>query len=270
METDALIVGAGPVALFAVFELGLLEVGAQVVDSLPYVGGQCLELYADKPIYDIPALPFATGAELIERLQKQIAPFGAGFHLGQQVSAVATRDDGRFDVATDAGQRFIAKAVVIAGRRRLVPAAPAARSKASMPGASGSCSIATRAARRSRGRRVVIVGNGEEAVTAALDAVEGGARQASTLVHRRDDFDAPASRCCRFQAARDERQDRGRHRRRRRASRARATACRACVLDTSDGGTRTLAARRAAGAARLEPEARADRRVGPGAASESS
>ena len=77
-ETDALIVGAGPVALFAVFELGLLEVGTQVVDSLPFVGGQCLELYADKPIYDIPALPFATGAQLIERLQRQIAPFNAG------------------------------------------------------------------------------------------------------------------------------------------------------------------------------------------------
>ncbi|MGZ5713638.1 MAG: ferredoxin--NADP(+) reductase, partial [Caldimonas sp.] len=87
IETDALIVGAGPVALFAVFELGLLEVGAQVVDSLPAAGGQCLELYADKPIYDIPGLPLCTGRELIERLQQQIAPFATGFHFGQLVSS---------------------------------------------------------------------------------------------------------------------------------------------------------------------------------------
>jgi len=200
VETDALIVGAGPVSLFAVFELGLLEVGAQVVDSLPYAGGQCLELYADKPIYDIPALPFATGAELIERLQKQIAPFGAGFHLGQQVSAVALREDGRFDVATDAGQRFIAKAVVIAAgvgsfqpRRLQIEGLDAWRERQLFYRDPGAAALA--------GHRVVIVGNGEEAVTAALDAVENGAASVA-VVHRRDDFDAPSSQLLRFQAAR--------------------------------------------------------------------
>ena len=115
IETDVVVVGAGPVGLFQVFELGLQEVRAQVVDSLPNAGGQCVELYADKPIYDIPALPVATGRELAEKLLKQIEPFGAGFHLDQQVSAVARRDDGRFDVATSAGTRFVAKAVVVAG-----------------------------------------------------------------------------------------------------------------------------------------------------------
>ena len=115
IETDAVVVGAGPVGLFQVFELGLQEVRAQVVDSLPSAGGQCVELYADKPIYDIPALPVGTGRELTERLLKQIEPFGAGFHLDQQVRELVVRDDGRFDVATSAGRRFVAKAVVIAG-----------------------------------------------------------------------------------------------------------------------------------------------------------
>jgi len=200
IETDALIVGAGPVALFAVFELGLLEVGAQVVDSLPFVGGQCIELYADKPIYDIPALPFATGAELIERLQRQIAPFAAGFHLGQQVSEVALREDGRFDVATDAGQRFVAKAVVIAAgvgsfqpRRLKIEGLDAWRERQLFHRDPGPEATA--------GRRVVIVGNGEAAVTAALDAVEAGAASV-TVVHRRDDFDAPTPLLLRFQSAR--------------------------------------------------------------------
>jgi len=199
-ETDALIVGAGPVALFAVFELGLLEVGIQVVDSLPFVGGQCIELYADKPIYDIPALPFATGAELIERLQKQIAPFKAGFHLGQQVSEVTLREDGRFDVATDAGQRFIAKAVVIAAgvgsfqpRGLKIEGLDAWRERQLFHRDPG--------AETTAGRRVVIVGNGEAAVTAALDAVDAGATSV-TVVHRRDDFDAPTPLLLRFQSAR--------------------------------------------------------------------
>ena len=115
IETDAVVVGAGPIGLFQVFELGLQEVRAHVVDSLPSVGGQCVELYADKPIYDIPGLPFCTGRELAERLARQIEPFNAGFHLEQQVSVLNARDDGRFDVATSAGTRFLAKVVVVAG-----------------------------------------------------------------------------------------------------------------------------------------------------------
>jgi thioredoxin reductase (NADPH) len=98
IETDAVIVGAGPVGLFQVFELGLLEIRAHVIDSLAHPGGQCAELYPDKPIYDIPALPVCTGQQLTDRLLEQIRPFGAVFHFGQQVTRVHKRDDGRFDV----------------------------------------------------------------------------------------------------------------------------------------------------------------------------
>ena len=200
IATDALIVGAGPVGLFQIFQLGLLEVTAQVVDALPHAGGQCLELYADKPIYDIPALPYCTGRELIERLQKQIAPFDAGFHLGQVVSGVAKRDDGRFDVATDAGQRFVAKAIVIAAgvgafqpRRLKVEGLDRWRETQMFfrdPGAE-----------TTSGRHVVVAGNGESAIAAALDAADHGAASV-TIVHRRDDFDAPHLLRLRFEVAR--------------------------------------------------------------------
>ncbi len=237
IETDALIVGAGPVALFAVFELGLLEVGAQVVDSLPAVGGQCFELYADKPIYDIPALPFCTGAELIDRLRQQIAPFAAGFHLGQQVTAVAAREDGRFDVATDAGQRFVARAVVIAGgvgsfqpRRLKVEGLEPWHERQVFHRDPGPEAVA--------GRRIVIAGNGESAVTAALDAIESGAASV-TLMHRRDDFDAPEPLLQRLQSAR------AAGRIVFAAAQARGVASHGdrlagLVVDTSDGDTRTL------------------------------
>ena len=88
---------------------------AELVDSLPQVGGQCTELYPDKPIYDIPAIPVCTARELIERLQEQIRPFNPGYHLGQEVTEVSARADGRFDVATSRGTRFDAGAVIIAG-----------------------------------------------------------------------------------------------------------------------------------------------------------
>src|SRR3984885_6867763 len=115
IETDALIVGAGPVGLFQVFELGLLEIKAHVIDSLPVVGGQCVELYPDKPIYDIPAVPVCTGKELTDNLLRQIEPFGATFHLGQEVTAVLKQDDGRFFVETSKGTRLLTKTVFIAG-----------------------------------------------------------------------------------------------------------------------------------------------------------
>src|SRR5213083_1402229 len=101
IETDALIIGAGPVGLFQVFELGLLEIKTHVIDSLAYPGGQCIELYPDKPIYDIPAVPVCTGQELTDNLLKQIEPFGATFHLGQTVMTLQKRDDGRFAITTD-------------------------------------------------------------------------------------------------------------------------------------------------------------------------
>ena len=97
VEYDVVIVGAGPVGLFQVFELGLLEIKAHVIDSLAYPGGQCVELYPDKPIYDIPAVPVCTGRELVDRLLAQIAPMKAVFHLSQQVTSVAPQPDGRFE-----------------------------------------------------------------------------------------------------------------------------------------------------------------------------
>ena len=96
IETDALIIGAGPCGLFAVFELGLLDIKAHVVDILDKVGGQCAELYPDKPIYDIPALPEVSGQELTDRLMEQIKPFGATFHLGHRIDALSREADGRF------------------------------------------------------------------------------------------------------------------------------------------------------------------------------
>jgi len=114
IETDALVIGAGPVGLFQVFELGLLEIKAHVVDALPYPGGQPMELYPDKPIFDIPAVPVCTGRELTASLMRQIAPFGATFHLGQEVTALVQQADQRFAVETSRGTRFLSKTVFIA------------------------------------------------------------------------------------------------------------------------------------------------------------
>src|SRR5215208_6746768 len=114
IETDAVVVGAGPIGLFQVFELGLLEIKAHVIDALGYPGGQCVELYPDKPIYDIPALPVCTGQELTDNLLKQIEPFGATFHFGQEVTVVQRQEDGRFFVQTSRDTKFLTKTLFIA------------------------------------------------------------------------------------------------------------------------------------------------------------
>jgi len=115
IHTDALVIGAGPVGLFQVFQLGLQEIRCQVVDGLPAPGGQCIALYPDKPIYDIPAVPVCTGRELVDRLLTQIAPMAPTFHMAQQVSRVAPMTDGRFEVDTSTGTRLIARTIFIAG-----------------------------------------------------------------------------------------------------------------------------------------------------------
>ena len=114
IETDAVIIGAGPVGLFQVFELGLLEMKAHVLDSLNHPGGQCVELYPDKPIYDIPAVPDCTAKELTENLLKQIEPFKPTFHYGEEAQVLKKLDDGRLYVKTSKGTEFLAKAVFIA------------------------------------------------------------------------------------------------------------------------------------------------------------
>ena len=115
VTTEVVIIGAGPCGLFQVFELGLLGISAHLVDSLAHPGGQCTELYPDKPIYDIPALPVCGAQELVDRLLQQIKPFKPQFHLGQEVMEFAQREDGRFRVRTAGGTTFDAGAVVIAG-----------------------------------------------------------------------------------------------------------------------------------------------------------
>ena len=105
IETDALVVGAGPCGLFQVFELGLLGVNAHVIDIMRVVGGQCAELYPDKPIYDIPGIPVCSGEELVESLMAQIKPFNAAFHLGEEVAEVSAIDDDWFRVRTETSRR---------------------------------------------------------------------------------------------------------------------------------------------------------------------
>ena len=114
IETDALVIGAGPVGLWQVFQLGLQDIRAHVVDALPHAGGQPAELYPDKPLYDIPGLPLCSGRELVDRLLQQVKPFAPTLHLDQSVSALARETDGRWAVQTTAGQRFLARLVFIA------------------------------------------------------------------------------------------------------------------------------------------------------------
>ena len=114
IETDALVIGAGPVGLFQVFQLGLLDIASHIIDALPYPGGQCIELYPEKPIYDIPGTPRCTGRELTDNLLRQIKPFGTTFHLGQLVCTLEKRPDKRFLVETSKGTQFVAKTIMLA------------------------------------------------------------------------------------------------------------------------------------------------------------
>jgi thioredoxin reductase (NADPH) len=189
--TDAVIVGAGPVGLFQVFELGLLGLRAELIDSLPQIGGQCTELYPDKPIYDIPAVPVCTAQELIDRLAEQIKPFGAGLHLGQEVTQVQRREDGRFDVETSRGARFDTGAVIIAAgvgsfqpRRLTVPGAERYEG--------ASLHYRVKDAELFRDRDIVILGGGDSALDWTLSFAETA--RSVVLVHRRAEFrGAPAS-----------------------------------------------------------------------------
>ena len=199
IETDAVIVGAGPVGLFQVFELGLLEIKAHIIDSLAYPGGQCIELYPDKPIYDIPALPVVTGKELTDNLLKQIEPFGATFHLGQEVTTVEKQDDGRFFVATSKGTQFLTKTIFIAGG--VGSFQPRTLKVDGIDKYEGS-QVHYRVKNPSQfaGKNLLIVGGGDSALDWALNFCAGNAdgnphkAESVILVHRRDGFRAaPAS-----------------------------------------------------------------------------
>ena len=191
IETDAVIVGAGPVGLFQVFELGLLEIKAHVIDSLTAVGGQCVELYPDKPIYDIPAVPVCTGQELTDNLLKQIEPFEPTFHLGQEVTLVARREDGRFDLETSTGTHFITKTIFIAaGVGSFQPRTIKVDGIDAFEGTQLFYRVKDPA--RFAGRNIVICGGGDSALDWALNLQEKA--ESVILLHRRDDFRAaPAS-----------------------------------------------------------------------------
>ncbi|WP_423197768.1 MULTISPECIES: NAD(P)/FAD-dependent oxidoreductase [unclassified Cupriavidus] len=191
LEIDALIVGAGPVGLFQVFELGLLEIKAHVIDSLKVVGGQCVELYPDKPIYDIPAVPICTGQELTDNLLKQIEPFEPTFHLGQEVTIVERREDGRFFVETSLGTRFLTKTIFIAaGVGSFQPRTVKVEGIDKFDGKQ--LFYRVKDPSRFHGRNLVIVGGGDSALDWALDLV--GKAESVVLLHRRDGFRAaPAS-----------------------------------------------------------------------------
>ena len=195
IDTDAVIIGAGPVGLFQVFELGLLEIKAHVIDSLPVPGGQCIELYPDKPIYDIPAVPVCTGRELVARLLEQIAPFAASFHLGQEVTRLRRQDDGRFQVESSRGTRFTTRTVFVAGGvgsfqpRLLVANGIDAFTDTQV-------FYRIKDPTQFAGKNIVIVGGGDSALDWALHFAQHGPHQAQSviLLHRRDAFKAaPAS-----------------------------------------------------------------------------
>ncbi len=190
IKTDALIVGAGPTGLFAVFELGLLDIKAHLVDILPRPGGQCSELYPEKPIYDIPAFPMVTGQGLVDNLMKQIEPFGPTFHHGEQVDqleVLGTPQAPLFKVTTDAGQVFETKVVLIAaGGGSFQPKRPPVAGIEDYEGKS--VFYAVRKMESMRGKRILIVGGGDSALDWALNLHPLASR--IILMHRRDEFRA--------------------------------------------------------------------------------
>ena len=188
IDTDVVIVGAGPVGLFAVFELGLLDIRCHLVDVLPKAGGQCAELYPEKPIFDIPGYPRVTGQELVDKLMEQIEPFKPTFHYGEMVEAIevlGNADAPRFRLTTGFGQSLTCKAIVIAaGGGSFQPKKPPIDGIEAYEGAS--VHYAVRRMETFRDRDVVIVGGGDSALDWTLN-LQPIARRL-TLVHRRDDF----------------------------------------------------------------------------------
>lgn len=187
IKTDALIIGAGPVGLFAVFELGLLDMKSHLIDILDKAGGQCAELYPEKPIYDIPGIPYITGAGLTDALMEQIKPFNPTFHLGEMVETVEKIGDPLFRVTTDRGQVFEAKVIVIAaGGGSFQPKRPP------IPGIepyeSKSVYYAVRQMEAFRGKRLLIAGGGDSALDWTLNLAPLASHL--TLLHRRAEFRA--------------------------------------------------------------------------------
>ncbi|WP_310627003.1 NAD(P)/FAD-dependent oxidoreductase [Limnohabitans sp.] len=190
IQADAVIVGAGPVGLFQAFQLGLQDIRCHLIDALPHVGGQCIELYADKPIYDIPAIPLCTGRELVAQLQTQVQPFAPTLHLNQEVTEVERLEDASISVTTSTGQHFVCKVLVIAAgvgafqARKLAVEGARALEGTHVHYRLGDAS-------RFAGQDVLVLGGEESAVAAALKlTLEAHGPRSVTLMHRRDVFTA--------------------------------------------------------------------------------
>src|SRR5215475_10163929 len=187
VETDVAIVGAGPVALFAVFELGLLDLKAHLVDILDRPGGQCTELYPEKPIYDIPGLPIVTGQELTDRLMEPVKPFHPTFHFSQMTSGLTKLPHERWKLTTDAGAEIIAPVIVAAaGGGSFVPKRPPIAGIEAYEGKS--VHYAVRKMEAFRGKNVLIAGGGDSALDWTINLAPVANKL--TLVHHRDGFRA--------------------------------------------------------------------------------
>ena len=187
IEKDVVIIGAGPVGLFAVFELGLLDLKSAVIDILDKPGGQCAELYPEKPIYDIPGYPVITGEGLVEKLLEQVKPFHPTYHLGRMVETLSRLPDGRFQLTTDRGDIFRSKVVVVAaGGGSFQPKRPPVPGIEAYEGTS--VFYAVRRIEEFRGHDVLIVGGGDSALDWTLNLQP--VAKSVTLLHRRDEFRA--------------------------------------------------------------------------------
>ena len=187
IKTDVLIIGAGPCGLFAVFELGLLDIKAHLVDILDKPGGQCAELYPEKPIYDIPGIPYVTGDGLTKALLEQIKPFGPQYHFSEMVQTIERIGDPAFRVTTDAGKVFECKVVIVAAgggsfqpKRPPIPGVEAYEAK--------SVHYAVRQMEQFRGKKLLIAGGGDSALDWTLNLAPIAGHL--TLLHRRQEFRA--------------------------------------------------------------------------------
>ena len=201
IETDALVIGAGPVGLFQVFQLGLLEIKCHVIDALPYPGGQCIELYPDKAIYDIPGTPYTTGRELTASLLAQIKPFDAPMHLGQLVSSIEKSGDGRFQVETSRGQHFSTQVIIIAAgvgafQPKLLKIDGLAKFENSQL-------FYHAQPQTTAGQHVLVVGGDDSALVCAIDLATANQAQSVTLLHRRDMYQAAPELIAKLNAMRD-------------------------------------------------------------------
>ena len=199
IETHALVIGAGPVGLFQAFQLGLLEIGAHIVDSLPHPGGQCIELYPDKPIYDIPGVPRYTGRELVANLLTQLAPFQPQFHLKQEVRTIEKREDGQFFIETSTGSQFLAKTIIVAAG---VGAFQPRLLKIDGLDKFNNTQLFYRADPENRfaGKNLLIVGGDDAALAHAIRISSEGQARSVTLLHRREVLQAAPETIAEMQA----------------------------------------------------------------------